>query len=88
MRYIKGETALPRELLEQIQQYVDGVYLYIPRKREEKRPWGSATAYRAELRQRNRAICQAHRAGRTPAELAQEYHLAVKTIHRILRETE
>ena len=30
MSYIKAEDILPRELLETIQQYVDGQLIYIP----------------------------------------------------------
>ena len=30
MRYLNAEDVLPAALLEQIQQYADGIYLYIP----------------------------------------------------------
>lgn len=33
MSYIKAENVLPRELIETIQQYVDGKLIYIPCKR-------------------------------------------------------
>ncbi len=32
MGYIKAETVLPAEIIELIQQYVDGKNIYIPRK--------------------------------------------------------
>ena len=32
MSYIKADEILPQELIRQIQEYVDGVYIYIPRK--------------------------------------------------------
>ena len=32
MSYIKAEQILPEELIRQIQEYADGVYIYIPRK--------------------------------------------------------
>ena len=51
MRYIKAEEVLPGELIAQIQQYVDGVSIYIPRKAENRQPWGCATTYRRELAQ-------------------------------------
>ena len=41
MSYIRADMILPRELIEAIQQYVDGKSIYIPRK--EKREWGSGT---------------------------------------------
>lgn len=43
MSYIRAEEVLPKELLASVQQYVDGQMLYIPRKAEEKRTWGSTT---------------------------------------------
>ena len=41
MSYIKAEDILPKELLETIQQFVDGQLIYIPCK--EKQEWGSGT---------------------------------------------
>ena len=87
MRYIKAEDVLPREVITLIQQYVDGVTLYIPRKAENRRPWGCDTPYRAELEQRNHSIRQEFRQGKKVEELAQKYHLCPKSIRRILRKT-
>ena len=36
MRYIKAEEILPKALIEQIQEYADGVTIYIPRKAENR----------------------------------------------------
>ena len=86
MRYIKAEEVLPRELILQIQQYVDGVTLYIPRRAENRRPWGCDTQYRAELARRNARIREESGQGLSVRELALRYHLSEKTIGRILRE--
>lgn len=85
MRYIKAEDALPRELIVQIQQYVDGVTLYIPRKTENRRPWGCGTDYRSELAARNETIRREYAEGAAIETLARRYHLAEKSIRRILR---
>lgn len=45
MSYIKAENVLPQELIEAIQQYVDGKMIYIPCK--EKQEWGSSTSAKA-----------------------------------------
>ena len=37
MDYIRAADILPQELIEQLQQYVDGAMLYIPKKAEEKK---------------------------------------------------
>lgn len=85
MRYIKAEEVLPRELLEEIWNHVDGVTLYIPRKPENRRPWGCGTPYRQELEERNRKICREYEAGISISLLAQKFHLSEKSIGRILR---
>lgn len=87
MRYIKAEEILPEELLRSIQQYVDGVTIYIPRKAENRRAWGCDTGYKAELAQRNCSIHADARQGMCVAELAERYHLSEKSIRRILRNT-
>ena len=86
MRYLKAEDVLPAELLVQIQRYADGVYLYIPRRADHRQNWGSSTRYREELQQRNESIRLLHREGLDAQELAERFHLSVKTIQRILRQ--
>lgn len=86
MRYVRAQDKLPAELLEQIQSYVDGEYLYIPRKEENKRAWGEGTSSKKETASRNAEIfCQA-RSGVPVRELAERYFLSEKTIRRILLE--
>ena len=86
MRYLKAEDVLPTQLLAEVQKYADGVYLYIPRRADHRQNWGNSTRYREELEQRNESIRTQHRAGMTPRELAERFHLSVKTIQRILRQ--
>ena len=86
MRYLNAEDVLPAALLEQIQQYADGIYLYIPRRAAHRQSWGSRPRYREELRQRNDSIRHLHREGLGPEALAERFHLSVKSIRRILRE--
>ena len=86
MRYLNAEEILPAELLEQVQRYADGIYLYIPRRADHRQRWGSSTRYREELRQRNESIRFLNREGLTTEELADRFHLSVKTIQRVLRQ--
>ena len=37
MKYVKAIDVLPQEIIEIIQNYVDGEYLYIPRKNDNKK---------------------------------------------------
>ena len=86
MGYRKAEQVLPLELIELIQNYVDGECLYIPRKMEERRNWGEQTNIRNELKERNTQIVSDHENGVCVKELAVKYYLSVKSIQRILRE--
>lgn len=86
MGYIRAEKILPIEIIELIQQYVDGTNIYIPRKTENRREWGAGTQIRQELSERNRGIHEDWTAGASVSELADEYCLSPKSIWRILRE--
>jgi len=83
--YIKAEEILPEELIRQIQEYADGVYIYIPRKPGTRHPWGQKTDYKAELRARNDHIRSDYAAGTSVAILSRKYHLSEKSIRRILQ---
>ena len=85
MSYIKAEEILPEELIRQIQKYVDGVYIYIPRKPGSRHAWGQKTDYKAELKIRNDRIRNDYAAGASVQALSREYHLSEKSIRRILQ---
>lgn len=83
MSYVRAEEILPKELIETIQQYVDGKSIYIPCK--EKRDWGSQTKTRQYYYDRNRDIKEQYDKGVSVKALAGEYSLSEKSIQRILR---
>ena len=63
MRYQNAAELLPAELLEALQGYLDGGYLYIPRRAEHRRAWGERTRRKEETLARNRAIFRDYTAG-------------------------
>ena len=83
MSYVRAEDVLPKELIETIQQYVNGKCVYIPCK--EKKVWGSQTKTREYYRIRNREICAKHKSRISIEILAREYSLSEKSIQRIIR---
>lgn len=85
MGYIKAEEILPIEVIELIQQYVDGENIYIPRKESNRQAWGTGTQIRQELLSRDRQIYKDYLAGSRTEELADKYFLSEKSIQRILR---
>lgn len=86
MGYIKAEEILPLEVIELIQKYVDGQNIYIPRKADNRAVWGSGTAIRSELRDRNHQIFSEYLSGKSIPALAECYYLSVKSIQRIIRD--
>ena len=86
MGYIKAEEILPKELIEKIQNHVEGKSIYIPKKDGIRQTWGTGTRTKQELAERNQAIYEDYLAGRKVCELAEKYCLSEKSIQRILRE--
>lgn len=84
MRYRKATEILPDELVEMIQDYIDGGYVYIPRKQENKKSWGEGTSLKEELKARNAEIYRKYSEGLNVRRLAVEYYLSEKSIQRIL----
>ena len=86
MGYRKAETILPPEVVALIQQYVDGEYIYIPRREGKRKSWGETTGCRKETSERNWRIYRDYRSGTRMDELAEKYFLSVKSIQRIVTE--
>lgn len=85
MGYMRAEEILPKEIIELIQQYIDGENIYIPKKADARQAWGSKTAIRHELSVRNQEIYENYRAGIRVKELAGMYYLSEKRIQSIIR---
>ena len=86
MGYRKAEEILPMEIIELIQQYADGINIYIPRKENHRQEWGKRTRIKQELFQRNQMIYQDYLRGIKNEELSDKYFLSEKSIQRIIRE--
>lgn len=84
MGYKNATCVLPDHLIAAIQQHIDGEYLYIPRKIENKREWGEVKNSRQLYAQRNAVIFKEYNCGKTVEELANEYYLSPKTVYKIL----
>ena len=48
MSYIKAGDVLPKELVDKIQDYIDGEYIYVPRKETNRKGWGQNTNRKQE----------------------------------------
>jgi Mor family transcriptional regulator len=86
MSYKQARNILPAELLAWVQKYVDGEFIYIPRKLSNKKEWGSRTSARKDFIHRNMQIYQDYQAGYKSGYLSQKYFLSLKSIQRIIRQ--
>lgn len=84
MKYAKAQDVLPEEIIKIIQEYIDGKYLYVPRKDENHKSWGEKSGIRHSLKIRNNEIYKKYINGSTINELTKEYYLSEKSIRRII----
>ncbi len=83
MEYKNARNVLPEELIQKIQEYVQGEYLYIPVK--DRLPFRLTACYRNELDRRDAHIYTKYLEGLDVAGLAGMYHLSEPSIRRIIR---
>ncbi|KYC84124.1 CD3324 family protein [Heyndrickxia sporothermodurans] len=84
MKYVKANTVLPESLLAEIQKYVQGETIYIPKPAASYRKWGTQSGGRKFIDERNSEIKTAFKNGRSIHQLADDYFLSVETIKKIV----
>lgn len=85
MKYEKAQNILPDCIIEMIQNYIDGGYIYIPKKNENKKSWGENTETKRYLKVRDKEIFNKYSSGASVKTLAEEYFLTEGSIRRIIR---
>ena len=63
MKYINAAAVLPAPLVEELQNYVQSGYLYVPAREDQHRAWGERNGGREVLRKRNKDILDAWQIG-------------------------
>ena len=84
MPYLRGDENLPPELLREVQKYVQGAVLYIPRHSDERLGWGRRNGAREALDRRDEAIRAARASGSSIDDLAEEYSVSIDAIRKVL----
>ncbi|GLC30283.1 CD3324 family protein [Clostridium omnivorum] len=84
MKYVKAHDVLPEEIVKILQEYIDGEYLYVPRKNENHKAWGEKSGIKNSLKVRNSEIYKKYLNGAAIYKLTQEYYLSEKSIRRII----
>lgn len=85
MKYEKAQNILPYGIIQLIQKYTDGGYIYIPRKNENKKSWGENTETKRYLKARDKEIFNKYSSGVIVKILSKEYFLTESSIRRIIR---
>lgn len=86
MKYIKAQNILPESLIKQLQEYVSGDYLYVPRKEGEQKAWGEKSGTKAYLKERNQEIYIKYQEGQALQKLCEDYYLSEQSVRRIIRQ--
>ena len=83
MKYINAAEILPDKLLKELQGYIEGEVIYIP-KASGKKEWGSASGSRLFYQKRNEEIKRLYTTGYSIEVLVEHYNLAYSTIKKII----
>jgi Mor family transcriptional regulator len=83
MKYKRASDILPDELLREVQKYIEGEALYIP-KGQVRKKWGESSGGRAFFLRRNEEIRNKFFHKVPIDELAEEYSLSYETIRKIV----
>ena len=88
MSYVNADDVLPQSLVKEIQKYVDGGLLYIPRKDAKTFAWSEKSGTKDRLAKRNQDIVSRYYLGETISNLSEVYFLSEKRIRGIICEYE
>lgn len=84
MKYINAEIIFPEELLKEIQTYVNGGLVYIPKPKGTRKKWGESSGSRKYLDQRNSEIRYKFSVGVTIDQLSDQFCLSNDSIKKII----
>jgi len=84
MKSAKAQALLPDNLLAEIQKYIQGEVIYIPKPHNDRKRWGENNGAKVQTAQRNSEMQQSYRAGVAVVELADFYGLAEDTVRKIV----
>ena len=84
MKYVNAKDVLPPNLLHEVQKYLCGELIYVPKKDNEKAGWGQVSGTRSLVNTRNTGIIKAYENGKSVYELMEHYCLSEASIRKII----
>lgn len=83
MKYVNADI-LPEELLKEVQKYISGVMIYVPKPEGVRKGWGVNSGIRTHINQRNHEIRQSFLQGATIDQLSERFFLSGDSIKKIV----
>ncbi len=87
MSYKNGKDILPPSLLKELQKYIQGELVYIPKNVPKRAGWGEINGTKVVIQSRNYEIYGLYKNGISIMELIQRYHLSEDSIRKIIVKT-
>ena len=84
MKYKNAKVVLPDALVKELQNYVQGEYIYIPIEPKKQKRWGEVSGYRKELEERNKSIKEEYQNGIAMEFLSEKYNLSISAVRKII----
>lgn len=81
-KYENARDILPPELVKEIQKYVEGIQIYIPRTSRDA--WGSQNGTKEEIQKRNSEISRRYRSGVGIEQLSEDFCLSEERVRMII----
>lgn len=85
MKYENADHIFPKELLQEIRQYMPEGYVYISPQNGRKE-WGSVSGQKEELGKRNAQIYEEYQSGKSVAMISKERYLSKASVYRIVKQ--
>ena len=84
MHYKNGKDVLPEELLKELQKYIQGEIIYIPKEENSRKAWGESSGGRKLINDRNAEIYKNYKDGVKITVLSESYNLSEDSIRKII----
>ncbi|MBE1553905.1 CD3324 family protein [Sporosarcina limicola] len=84
MKYVNAKSIFPKELLKEIQKYVNGEMVYVPISKGLQKKWGESSGSKNHLNFRNHEIRQQFSGGVTIDQLSNQFFLSHDSIKKIV----
>ena len=85
MKYKNAKAVLPERLLRELQQYIQGEIIYVPRNSPIRAGWGESNGTREKYNSRNNEIIMLYKNGVSKEAIADRYHLSEYSIKKIIK---